>query len=160
MDIDGILREFIFRIKKSKLCIMHRVYVPSIYKEEQDFILYEKNNMNLIFNKSLLKSISKKKNQVTLKESSKFKWKKLFEPGTQYETIGGVTYTGVCVCKNVVLNYFNDNFDYHCESKDFLGNLLNSEISDDQISFSVLPSSVFHRNISTWEQLILSLIHI
>ena len=143
-----------YRTKISKLCIMHRLYVSSSKKEEQDFLVYDKNNMNLIFNKTLLRHVSEEKNQITLKASSKFKWKRLFEEGANYETLGGVTYSGICVCKNVVLNYFNDQFDYHCESKDFLGNLLNSEISDDQVSFSVLPSSVFFRKISSWDELV------
>jgi carbonic anhydrase/acetyltransferase-like protein (isoleucine patch superfamily) len=120
-------------------------------KEDQDFIMYDKKDQNMVYSERLTRHMSHHKNQMVLKDHSKFKWKWVFEEEKEYGILSGITYSGISVCKNVVLNYFQENFDYHCEQNDFLISLLNSEISVDKVSFQVLPSNVFIKKFESWK---------
>ena len=113
--------------------------------------MYDKKNNNMVYSERLTRHISHHKNQMVLKDHSKFKWKWVFDEEKDYGILSGVTYSGISVCKNVVLNYFQENFDYHCEQNDFLVSLLNSEISVDKVSFQVLPESVFIKKFESWK---------
>lgn len=150
IDIDAVIREFQAQIRKNKMFIMHRIYSESTNKAGQDLIMYDKKNMSMVFCESLAKHTSNEKNQVVLRDHLKFKWKWLFEKGAEFGVVGGLSYTGISICRSVVLNYFSENFDYHCENNDFLVDLLSSEISADQVSFSVLPSSIFQHKVDSW----------
>lgn len=158
ISIDAILGEYRHFCKQNKLVIMHRIYTQSRDPQHTEMIFYNKKNMNLVYCKLLGKHRANPKHQLTLKEHSRFKWKWLFEEDANFELVTGVGYSGLSICKPVVLNYFNENFDYHCENSDFLTSLLNSEIASDHVSFSILPSSVFCQSIGSWDGLVAAVV--
>lgn len=148
--MDSLLLEFQAQTRKNKLFIMHRLYTRGSRPEARDLVLYDRKNMNMVFCEGLAKHASHERNALLLRDHQKFKWKWLFEEGADFAVAGGLEYSGVSVCKLAVLTSFARNFDYHCENKDFLTSLLSSEVSADQVSFSVLPESVFAHKASSW----------
>ena len=123
---------------------MHKLFLPSRNSQENDVIYYDKKTNFMLFYESLAQATTSPKQEITFKQSSKFKWKRIFDEGREFGMELGLRDSQVAVCKGVVLDYFRDNFDHHFERDHFLNDLLSSEISDDQISFAVYDKTVFH----------------
>lgn len=156
LSLSKAILDFQSAIKKSKLCIMHKIFLPSRNSGENSTIFYDKKTNFMLFYESLQKSLENPKQNVSFKQSSKFKWKRIFDEGREFGMVTGLRDSQVAVCKGVVLNYFKDNFDHHLEREHFLSDLLSSEISDDQVSFGVADHQVFHEVPETTRDLLMS----
>ena len=53
--------------------------------------------------------------------------------------------TDISVCKQSILNYYTENFDYHIEKDEFMKDFLTSEITLEEIAFLEIQNGYVRR---------------
>lgn len=111
----------------------------------RNFVMMEKSSNAIV----LYENYNPQEKRFKVKEHNRFKFKSLFnqEKPDEYDMLFNLVDCGLSICSLDVLNYFNENFDFHSERDDFLKDLLSSEISEDKIILYKLPSDIFFENI-------------
>lgn len=60
--------------------------------------------------------------------------------------------TNVSVCKQSVLNYYTENFDYHSERDEFLKDFLSSEITLEEVVYMEVEDTDYIRRVTnSWD---------
>lgn len=59
--------------------------------------------------------------------------------------------TQISVCKQNILNYYTENFDYHNERDEFMKDFLSSEITLEEIAFCEIHEGYIRRVKNSWD---------
>ena len=148
------IREMVQRYESLKTTQKHILMLKAFKRIEKNtpesfnshnFVMIEKNSGSIVF----YEKYNPEDKRFKIKEHSRFKFKSLFnqEKPETYEMLYNLADCGLSICSIDVLNFFNENFDFHSERDDFLKDLLTSEISEDKIIVYKVPPETFFEKI-------------
>ena len=154
LSVNSLLEEFEAKHEKNSSTLMLKVFhekekrVPKRYQEEE-VLVYDPIRMLMKGYEAL--KINSKKNYITVAETPKFAFKRIFGDEKNQENFNlrfDLAESGVAVCRPDVVNYYHEHFDFQHEKEHFLKDLLTSEINDFSVGIYVIDSSVFIKRVN------------